>query len=54
MTKKNVRPVQSKNNWGLVRMDGTAKLVRMMRKTKRLSTDSDFSTMYAAKYSLPN
>ena len=26
MTKKNVRPVQSKNNWGLVRMDGTAKL----------------------------
>jgi hypothetical protein len=35
-------------------MDGTAKLVRMMRKTKRLSTESDFSTMYAAKYSLPN
>ena len=26
MTKKNVRPVQSKNTWGLVQMDGIAKL----------------------------
>ena len=26
MTKKNVKPALSKNNWGLVRMDGTAKL----------------------------
>ena len=26
MTKKNVRPVQSKNNYGLVRMDRTAKM----------------------------
>ncbi len=25
----------------------------MMTKTKRLSTDSDFSTRYAAKYSVP-
>lgn len=34
MTKKNVRPVQSKNNWGLVRMDGTAKLQWELKKAE--------------------
>ena len=46
MTKKNVRPVQSKNNWGLVRMDGTAKLQWELKKaeekTKRSFWKSDW------------
>jgi len=32
MTKKNVRPVQSKNNHGLVRMDRTAKMYQELQK----------------------
>jgi len=32
MTKKNVRPVQSKNNYGLVRMDRTAKIYWELQK----------------------
>jgi len=32
MTKKNVRPVQSKNTYGLVRMDRTAKMYQELQK----------------------
>ena len=35
MTKKNVRPVQSKNTWGLVQMDGIAKLQWELKKAER-------------------
>ena len=35
MTKKNVRPVQSKNTWGLVKMDGIAKLQWELKKAER-------------------
>ena len=35
MTKKNVRPVQSKNTWGLVKMDGIAKLQWELKKTEK-------------------
>ena len=34
MTKKNVRPVQSKNTYGLVRMDRTAKMYQELQKKK--------------------
>ena len=34
MTKKNVRPVLFENNWGLVRMDGTAKLQWELKKAE--------------------
>ena len=46
MTKKNVKPALSKNNWGLVRMDGTAKLQWELKKaeeeTKRSFWKSDW------------
>ena len=36
MTKKNVRPVQSKNTWGLVQMDGIAKLQWELKKKEEI------------------
>lgn len=35
MTKKNVRPVQSKNTYGLVRMDRTAKMYQELQKKEK-------------------
>jgi hypothetical protein len=35
MTKKNVRPVQSKNNYGLVRMDRTAVMYQELQKKEK-------------------
>ena len=46
MTKKNVRPVQSKKTWGLVQADGTTKLQWELKKaeeeTKRSFWKSDW------------
>jgi hypothetical protein len=38
MTKKNVRPVQSKNTYGLVRMDRTAKMYQELQKKEEEKT----------------
>ena len=38
MTKKNVRPVQSKNTYGLVRMDRTAKMYQELQKKEEKIT----------------